>query len=549
LKKLFSLLARSSRGAAILAMLAGMLSGATAAGLIAVVNEALTPERPEPKLLWAFIALLLAVPLSRLLSDYLLVRLGQKAVYDLRLMLTGRILATPLRRLESMGPHRLLVALTDDINAITVAIADLPTLFVNMTLLVACMAYLGWLSPVLLAVFLGSMAFGVVTYRVAMRGGVKGFRRAREKQDELYAHFRSLTEGAKELKLHNRRRRAFLELLEGTAQTLNRLNISARMVFSAAGNWGSSLFFIIIGLVVFGRRWLPAGIAADLTGFILVLLYIRGPLQVLMNSLPQLGRGGVALDKVERLGLSLLDDPAELQTSPVPKPEPSWRSLELRGVRHFYRGEAGERGFSLGPLDLVLRPGEIVFLIGGNGSGKTTFAKLLTGLYAPDRGEILLNGRQIMESDREEYRQQFSAIFSEFHLFDRLLGIEGPDLDTRARRYLEDLQLTRKVTVRNGTLSTLDLSRGQRKRLALLAAYLEDRPIYVFDEWAADQDPQFKEVFYRRLLPDLKARGKAVLVISHDDRYFGVADRLLKLEQGQLVLEAVPAGQPAGTLA
>jgi putative ATP-binding cassette transporter len=118
-------------------------------------------------------------------------------------------------------------------------------------------------------------------------------------------------------------------------------------------------------------------------------------------------------------------------------------------------------------------------------------------------------------------------------VFDRLYGLSGADLDARAARWLEALELAGVVHVRDGALSSVDLSRGQRKRLALLTALLEDRPIYVFDEWAADQDPHFKQVFYRQLLPELRARGKAVVVISHDDRFFDIADRLIELDGGQ----------------
>jgi putative pyoverdin transport system ATP-binding/permease protein len=124
------------------------------------------------------------------------------------------------------------------------------------------------------------------------------------------------------------------------------------------------------------------------------------------------------------------------------------------------------------------------------------------------------------------------VVFSDFHLFESLLGLEGPELDERAREYIGQLKLTPKIEVKDGALSTLDLSQGQRKRLALLTAYLEDRPVYLFDEWAADQDPLFKEVFYYQLLPELKAKGKTIVVISHDDHYYHVADRIVKLEYG-----------------
>ena len=200
-----------------------------------------------------------------------------------------------------------------------------------------------------------------------------------------------------------------------------------------------------------------------------------------------------------------------------------------------YPREFGDRHFTLGPLHWTLHPGELIFLSGGNGSGKSTFVKLLTGLYAPNAGDIRLDGQPITEENREWYRQLFSVVFSDFYLFDNLLGLAAAGLDAQAQHYLEQLQLDHKIQVTDGVLSTTALSQGERKRLALLTAYLEDRQIYVFDEWAADQDPQFKDIFYTNLLPALKAKRKTVLVISHDERYFFLADRLLKLEDGKLI--------------
>ena len=177
------------------------------------------------------------------------------------------------------------------------------------------------------------------------------------------------------------------------------------------------------------------------------------------------------------------------------------------------------------------------------GSGKTTLALLLLGLYAPESGTIRLDGVPIDEINRENYRQLFAAVFSDYHLFDSLFGLNRTGLDAQAREYLDRLQLHGKVQVRDGEFSTQSLSQGQRKRLALLTAYLEDRPFYVFDEWAADQDPVFRRVFYEELLPDLKARGKTALVITHDDQYFSIADRCLRMDVGKIttVTEGVGA--------
>ncbi len=546
--KLILFLLRSSRQMMIWAVIAGALSGIAGAAMIGVINSALAAQHDgiTAAMVAGFVALFLISPLTRYVSEVVLLRLTQKSVYELRMHLSRRILATPLRALESMGAAKLLVALTDDITSISTALSDLPVILVNGTIILGCFIYMGWLSPPLLLVSLGFLVLGAGSYQLAVRWGMKRFRASRETQDELFGHFRGMTEGAKELKLHAERRLAFLALLEITAARLRQLLVSARTYFTIAANWGTALFFLVIGLLLFLPQMSHETTEAK-TGFTLILLFIRGPLQLILNMMAQIGQGNVALAKIESLGLTL---PPEASEAGHPDPAgPGWKQLDLVGVRHAYEREGEETSFTLGPLDITLRPGELVFLVGGNGSGKTTLAKLLTGLYLPEGGAILLNGELVTDDRREHYRQHFAAVFSEFHLFDRLLGMETPDLDAQARKFLADLRLTHKVKVKDGALSTTDLSRGQRKRLALLTAYLEDRPLYVFDEWAADQDPQFKEIFYHQLLPELRARGKAVFVISHDDRYFPVADRILRLEDGQLIGEEIvhapePAAEP-----
>jgi putative ATP-binding cassette transporter len=255
-----------------------------------------------------------------------------------------------------------------------------------------------------------------------------------------------------------------------------------------------------------------------------------------MTWLPILGRGRVALQAVEELNLSLAARTDATGDDAANSTPPSFFThLELAGVVHSYRAEEdSDDGFVLGPIDLTLRPGEVVFVIGGNGSGKTTLAKLLVGLYAPASGAVRLNGQPIGDSGRARYRELFSAVFADCYLFERASGEADAASDAQARRLLRRLELNHKVRIESGRFSTTDLSQGQRKRLALLSAYLEDRPVYVFDEWACDQDPHFRHAFYTRLLPELRRRGKAVLIISHDDRYFHIADRVVKLDYGKL---------------
>jgi putative ATP-binding cassette transporter len=323
-------------------------------------------------------------------------------------------------------------------------------------------------------------------------------------------------------------------VLRGTAQRIREHNVHGLRIYTVATSWGQLLVFVVVGLVLFVLPQVQATDRSLLTGYTMVLLYLMGPLQMVMNHLPTMGRAEVSIRRIEEMGKELGSYSRDEPAGTVSRPDFAWSSLSLRGVTHCYRREGEDSGFLLGPIDLTFHPGELVFIAGGNGSGKTTLAKLITGLYVPESGEILFNGRRVDDESRDAYRQQFSAVFSDFYLFSSLLGLDISDLDAVAREHLERLQLSHKVLVENGELSTIELSQGQRKRLALLTVYLEDRPIYLFDEWAADQDPVFREFFYCDLLPALKAKRKLVIAISHDDRYYESGDRLIKLTYGKV---------------
>jgi putative ATP-binding cassette transporter len=264
---------------------------------------------------------------------------------------------------------------------------------------------------------------------------------------------------------------------------------------------------------------------------------MMGPIWGIIGALPTIERGQVALENIERLGVSLEVDDQEAETLELAPLETGTPPIvQWKDVVFSYGEEKGvETPFSLGPISLELHPGELVFVIGGNGSGKSTFVKVLTGLYQPCEGKVTLTGTLITDANREWYREHFSVVFSDFHVFKKLLGQSESDAERLALHYLRLLHIDQKVTVRERMFSTLDLSQGQRKRLALVTAYMDDRPIYVFDEWAADQDPQYKEIFYKTLLPDLRERGKLVVVITHDDRYFHLGNQVIKLEDGQVV--------------
>lgn len=529
------LLARSRR-TLILSVTFGFLSGAFNSGLLALVNAAISHYRELSVVLpLLFVALCVLAPLTRVVSELLLVRLGQNAIYTLRTELAAQVVAVPLQRLERAGFHRILSVLTDDVPSISNIVSIIPLLCINLGVVGSCLIFMGWLDWKLLLIVLGFMIAGIVTYQLGVQRAWKHFVGARERDNEMQQHFQGLIRGIKELKLHRKRREAFLKIvLQNTAGSARQGNVSALSIYTVAASWGQLLVFVMIGLVVFevARHLNITG--AAITGFSFSLLYLMSPLQVVMNSIPGLARANVAIGNVQGLGLTLMTSamPEELSSTSFVTRDPV--HLELRSVAYVYRREESSDEFTLGPISLSISPGEMVFITGGNGSGKTTLAKLITGLYSPDAGEIRYNGIPVTDQNRDSFRQSFSAIFSDFHLFDSLLGLEEYHLDSRAREYLARFRLDHKVLIENGVFSTTNLSQGQRKRLALLTACLEDRPIYFFDEWAADQDPVFKEVFYLKILPELKLCGKTVIVITHDDRYYSAADRIVNLESGQL---------------
>ena len=495
--KLLRFLLRKSPRLAGGAVLFGFASGASSTALMALINRSLqsTGEIEPSTSALVFGLCLLGFALANGMSRLLMGMLSHRTTYRLRIGLCRQIANSPLRTLEELGEGRILASLTEDITQLTYAMTRFPTLSVNCVIVTGCLVYLGWLSPPLLLCFGLFLVFSVSSVKLAGRPAAFRARKAREAWDQLAGHLQGLTGGIKELQLHDRRRQDFFaQALEPAADRQRRYRLQAAWIYAGVNSWSQALFFALIGLLMYGLGD-RIGVGTDtLTRFVVTGFFLRGHLVPLVEMFPSFQEAAVALEKVERLGMRLAA-PVAAEESPKPGFEsPVCERIDLVGVEHNYYREREERNFRLGPIDLQLRAGEILFLTGGNGSGKTTLAKLLTGLYLPEAGEIRVDGEPVDGSRQGWYRQHFSAVFTDFHLFDGLYGFaeRNADLDQQANDYLAGLQLDHKVRIDGGALSTIDLSRGQRKRLALLTAYLEDRPVYVLDEWASGtkKEPQ-----------------------------------------------------------
>ncbi|QRF56210.1 cyclic peptide export ABC transporter [Variovorax paradoxus] len=532
------------------------LSAATGIGaamatvaLLATINQVLSrPGGMAGGLLLTFIVLCAGALVGRAISDISNNIVGQRLVAQVRKDLAMRILAAPIDALERYRMHRLMPVLTQDVDMISDVAFMLAATMISTAVALGCLSYLAWLSLPLFGLLVVAMLVGVAVQTWAHARGIAGFFESREQEELLHKAYRGISEGAKELRMHRARRsRVYEGQIARTVDAIRDINRRAINIFVLATSFGSALFFLLIAMILGWAAWRTTE-PAVLSGFVLVLLFIKGPIDQIVGALPRVGRAKVAFGRIADLSARFATPEPHLHLDSPPTSPPLREAIEMRGVRYAFDTPEGSEAFVLGPVDLRIERGEIVFIVGDNGSGKTTLIKLLLGLYAPQQGEVVLDGEAVTPQTRDDYRQLFTTVFSDFYLFEDLVaGGEGgrQTLPETALPYLQRLEIAHKVSVKDGAFSTTDLSTGQRKRLALVHAYLEGRPVLVFDEWAADQDPTFRHLFYTELLPELRAKGHLLVVISHDDRYFHIADRVITMKAGRIAEERVRAPQQA----
>ena len=520
----------------------GMLGGLSVTALLATINTALHNESGLTQgLVLGFAGLCLMALLSTILSDIGSNYVGQHIIAKLRRELGEKVLAAPIDQIERYRSHRLIPVLTHDVDTISDFAFAFAPLAVSLTVTLGCLGYLANLSWPMFLVMLVAIGLGTTLQFVARAWGMRGFEAAREAEDDLQKHYNAIAEGAKELRIHRpRRQRMFLHGIQNTANRICDTQIRSINTFVIAKSLGSMLFFVVIGLALALQSWWPSADKTVMSGFVLVLLYMKGPLEHLIGTLPIISKAQIAFRRIAELSKQFSSPEPHLLLDDQSQPATPLHSLVLNQVSYSFAPVPGSEPFRLGPVNVSIQQGDIVFIVGENGCGKTTLIKLLLGLYAPQSGSIELNGQAVTAANRDDYRQIFTTIFADYYLFDDVIQGDKP-VPEDAARYLRRLEIDHKVSIRDGVFSTTDLSTGQRKRLALVSAWLEERPVLVFDEWAADQDPTFRRIFYTELLPDLKRLGKTIIVISHDDRYFDIADQLIRLHAGKVVSELQPA--------
>lgn len=520
-----------------------LLSGISNAAILYLVSESFQAAAESVfRIFIGFIIVCVAYASYLRYSASVIAKALESIVFEIRSRLARKLCQVELDDLTRYTAADLCDEITREAGLIASSAWAIVLALHSSIMLLMSAIYVGRLSPIAFLMVLGLYGGGGYLYYTRRRAVRLAMEESAKKQKGILRALEDVFQGAKELRMHSHRRAALLDNVRTVAAMLKAAPAKINWLSHQRMLIGKAYLFLLMAALVFVLPYFADHGTSSLGTVLAAVILMFNPLRDIQVAMPEYERADHALERVTALERQLDE---LLARQPGERSDPFglvFTELSAENLRYEHRDETGRTCFSLGPLSLSVRAGEIVFLIGNNGSGKTTLFKLLTALYPPTSGTLRINGTEVGPSNRQAYRERISAVFSDFHLFKRLYGISQVQPE-RAQALLDKLQLTEHVTLQDGEFSSLALSTGQRKRLALVVALLEDQPVYFFDEWAADQDPVFRRYYYEELLPELRRQGKTVLAITHDDRYFSCADRVIKLEYGTLKEIYAPPGR------
>lgn len=450
---------------------------------------------------------------------------------DLRISLCKKIHLARVKEIENIGFPKLINILTQDVQFMGFAASGIPILFIEVITICGLLAYLCFLDWKIFILMTVALAISAIMLRFPLALAERYMSRARQALDQLQYGIKGLISGSYELKLAHNKAKAFIkEEIESPERDAARQSKIADSMMMCAGNLASIISFLVIGLLAFVLPKYISMEASHTLSIVLVMLYVISPISVIFSVIPNLRRGNVAL----KYTMNLYD--LEEEETETAGRLAEWSEIIIDNVSYHYDNQSDDYhdSFILHPANLKFRKGEITFIVGGNGSGKSTLSKIISLHYRPANGNIFFGNTKIDNLNIPLAREQISVIYTNYFLFDKLYKPVTADQQEKINDWLSILELDNKTQLINGKFTTTNLSDGQRRRLALLVSFLENKDIYILDEWAADQDPIFKDVFYKKIIHELKADNKLVIVVTHDDRYFNHADKIIFMEDGKV---------------
>jgi putative ATP-binding cassette transporter len=514
-----------------------IIAGLSNAMVLAVINSAAGPSAEhngKARLAVMFVTVLVAYSISQRYLMFEASKEIERIIHRVRSRLTAAVRDSELVDIEHIGRTRIFNAISKEIQALAqntntlVAVSQMSLLVVFATL------YLLALSPLAFGIAVVFMSVAVTIYLGRLKVVNKAIQDSFGAEYGLHELLEGILDGFKEVKLNAVRSQQISDDLLEASLDAAESRVTAQSELTRNYVFTQNVFFLLLATMVFILPLMSDIASATIVKLTTAILFVTSAIAGVVSSVPIFINANASAGNIMNLQRLIGAPPRLLSESPRIAVLPAaFERIEVRDVSFSY-GDGGGSGFRVGPFNTFFNAGETVFISGGNGSGKSTFMRLVTSLYWPKDGVITLDGSPVTHDTVENYRALFTAVFSEYHLFKRLYGV-APEALAEIPDLLKLFEIEDKTGLVDGTFSTVDLSAGQRKRLALIVALLERRPICVLDEWAADQDPLFRRKFYEDLLPMFKARGMTIIAVSHDDRYFHVADRRLHMEEGEIV--------------
>jgi putative pyoverdin transport system ATP-binding/permease protein len=519
-----------------------VIAGLSNAMVLAIINSAASAHSRSSATLRLgimFVTVLIAYTISQRYLMFEASKEIERIIHRVRSRLVEAVRESELPEIERIGRARIFNAVSKEIQSLAQNTNTLVAVAQMAVLVVFAIFYLMALSMTAFLLALVFMGIAVVIYLGRMKAVSKAVQDSFASEYGLHDLLTGVLDGFKEIKLNALRSQTLADDLVDSSLDAAESRIKAQSGLARNFVFTQNVFFILLGTMVFIVPILSSSYGDTVVKTTTAVLFVIGPIAGVVSAVPVFINANASAGNIMALEQAI-GSPSKIGMSDGPLPS-SFGQIELRDVTFTFERANGESDFRVGPINLAITAGETVFISGGNGSGKSTLMRLLTSLYWPQIGTVSLDGVPVTHENVGAYRALFCAVFSDYHLFKRLYGVQ-PDATGEAAELLRLFEIDDKTALVGDAFTNINLSAGQRKRLALIVALLERRPICVLDEWAADQDPLFRRKFYEELLPIFKARGMTIIAVTHDDRYFHVADRRLHVEEGKIVSEQTGAG-------
>lgn len=498
-------------------------------GILYIINNILIgqPTFFQDYSIFAFFLIVFAAYVLNIVFQKKIVEMSNGMIYENEISILKALGDSRLSNMEEIGKEKI-YGILEDLRSLVF----IPYVFINglnaIFVLFVGLVYFFYIS------FTGAISFLLLVLLfigIYILKNKETFRKSgisRKLNDFYFLLLRDFIDGYKELKLNSLKQANILNNhLYPNRVKANKMEIEVSTSFLSANLLGQYGMYVIIGVVIFLFPKFNLIESGQIISFIIVILFIATPINTLASLQTFYMRVKVASTRITNF-LAELKSKKPLAETTFDKAI-DFKSIVFKDVVYGYENSS----FKLNTINTTLFKGETVFIIGGNGSGKSTFIKLLTNLYAPASGAVFLNDEQVGVNN-QKYRDLFSAIFTESHLFLDNYGATDLENNPQYKKLLAIMDLEKVINEDTKKSVRRIFSKGQTKRMAMIFALLENRPILVLDEWAADQDPYFRRYFYEKLLPKLKKEGKTIIAVTHDDRYFKYADRILKFDCGEI---------------